>query len=1033
MQDGRLCFIRDPGLQHHDRITDIAARPCPPPPPCAPDATSSDGSTANSNPLAVDRDGALLASGKADGWNEIAPDTEPGYGGYSDREHNPLAVDRDGGGRLHGSGTADAWKQISPDLTPHEYMHNPLGVDRDEHLLGSGKADGWSVIAPDATPSDGSIAHANPLQVDRGPMDAANDFSTNGKSGTWERFGPDVTPSIGSTVHVNPLAVNREGFLATKTDSWHQFGPDFNRGYQIDQTSEASVRSFDFSKSNDGNFYYRDQSSEWSANGMYGSETFSMEDRNDESSFARGFDTQTAEVKKTWKDASASEGLQPLPTALAAEPYTDPSKLNVMISCRALIRNTGQKQLKPYTERSKPILQGLPSAIMASEPYVDPAKLAKKISCRNQAENRKGTSSPHRDGKSSKLSPKRGLKGVPSKQNQDVIEVGSFAKIYIGDEKDASEACDVAPKKAASSKSNQGHTSKKGKRATSGPSRSPNHKEKGGLSASPLRTRGRFDGSPGGSPGGSPRSGEFPSPVNTHSERTAVPASEESTLSWLMSATLQIDSRGPGDPPVDGSSSPNPEEIVDCDTPNCSLDDSPGPLFQTPVRDDHLAQEAGTEPVTVHPGVKTGPMLSSTPKYGWQCGPDSKAQMTARRNELLKADVKRDVELMAEWKQLQLHSDGDGCGERSEKTPPRVPMWSRLWPRRRRKLFPSAQEVTLLADESSVGPVILGPADDKDALCDESIDPAIASPAVPVTPPRRIWADAAERLATVAFSKSKSAASAATVKAVSLYRKGKVVLKETYVTYEVQHRLAKVMKAEEARIAAEEARIAAELAAEQAEQQSLLPPTPGVDTNVPKADGLAVSELLQRLRQAGVGSTEASADGTAEPIVGTALDSQQVSAQQLLLKKLRVAHDERAEPAQANTQNMQKFSRERSKQKRDRFTTPEPEPNHSYRDMSPVRKDPIHMSPVRKDPIRKIHISRLKGFPIGIITNGAVVESVLPVGAASNKGLCVGDTIIKVNGKFVSTADEIEGLMAGATELHLDVLPAMYEVSFADV
>ena len=29
---------------------------------------------------------------------------------------------------------------------------------------------------------------------------------------------------------------------------------------------------------------------------MYGSESFSMEDRNDESSFARGFDTQTAEA-----------------------------------------------------------------------------------------------------------------------------------------------------------------------------------------------------------------------------------------------------------------------------------------------------------------------------------------------------------------------------------------------------------------------------------------------------------------------------------------------------------------------------------------------------------------------------------------------------------------------------------------------------------------------------------------------------------------------------------------------------------------
>jgi len=91
------------------------------------------------------------------------------------------------------------------------------------------------------------------------------------------------------------------------------------------------------------------------------------------------------------------------------------------------------------------------------------------------------------------------------------------------------------------------------------------------------------------------------------------------------------------------------------------------------------------------------------------------------------------------------------------------------------------------------------------------------------------------------------------------------------------------------------------------------------------------------------------------------------------------------------------------------------------------------MSPVGKDPVRKIHISRVAGFPTGIITNGAVVESVRPDGAASNKGLCVGDTIIKVNGKFVSTAEEIEKLMAGATELHLDVLPAMYKVSFADV
>ena len=36
--------------------------------------------------------------------------------------------------------------------------------------------------------------------------------------------------------------------------------------------------------------------------------------------------------------------------------------------------------------------------------------------------------------------------------------------------------------------------------------------------------------------------------------------------------------------------------------------------------------------------MKTGLVLSSTPKYGRQRGPDSKAQMAARRHELLKAD-----------------------------------------------------------------------------------------------------------------------------------------------------------------------------------------------------------------------------------------------------------------------------------------------------------------------------------------------------------------------------------------------------------
>lgn len=106
------------------------------------------------------------------------------------------------------------------------------------------------------------------------------------------------------------------------------------------------------------------------------------------------------------------------------------------------------------------------------------------------------------------------------------------------------------------------------------------------------------------------------------------------------------------------------------------------------------------------------------------------------------------------------------------------------------------------------------------------------------------------------------------------------------------------------------------------------------------------------------------------------------------------------------------------------------------REETPIRPASREETPTRPsaaNPIRTVAINRALGQPIGIVTNGLVVERINSDGAASSKGLAVGDTIIKVNDKYVSSSAEINAAMQGQTEICLDLLPAAYKVSFADV
>lgn len=69
--------------------------------------------------------------------------------------------------------------------------------------------------------------------------------------------------------------------------------------------------------------------------------------------------------------------LKPLPPALSAEPYVDPARLDLMISCRAQYRDMTPVAKMRSAKSVEPLLN-------VHEPYIDPAKLAKKISCRSE-------------------------------------------------------------------------------------------------------------------------------------------------------------------------------------------------------------------------------------------------------------------------------------------------------------------------------------------------------------------------------------------------------------------------------------------------------------------------------------------------------------------------------------------------------------------------------------------------------------------------------------------------------------------------
>ena len=134
-------------------------------------------------------------------------------------------------------------------------------------------------------------------------------------------------------------------------------------------------------------------------------------------------DLERLDVSTDWKPIKKSDGLKPLPSARAAEPYVDPSRLDVSISCRAVIKPVVNTRL--HSQKSKRgSLQGPLTSTLHTEPYVDPAKMAATISCRGSSKQAgsPGKRSPGRKSKKPLLiASHAGMDGVKGKGKDDLV------------------------------------------------------------------------------------------------------------------------------------------------------------------------------------------------------------------------------------------------------------------------------------------------------------------------------------------------------------------------------------------------------------------------------------------------------------------------------------------------------------------------------------------------------------------------------------------------------------------------------------
>eukprot|EP00041_Stephanoeca_diplocostata_P033447 m.1106097 g.1106097 ORF g.1106097 m.1106097 type:complete len:1138 (+) comp24341_c0_seq12:1-3414(+) len=388
-----------------------------------------------------DRNHEFLNAGKEEGWAPNALDTTPSTGSHAHR--NPLAVDREPLGRRDGdfvaSGSDQSWTRDGLDTTPSAGSQanvNPLAVDREamhdraDEFLPSGRETGWTPTAVDTTPSEGSRANANPVDW---RVSSESAFLPSSKDAGWTTNGIDTTPSEGSCALKNPLAGNREPcgnrddefIFAGRSAAWDHLGMHASR-YDDPYSGNSTESAF---RDTSGT-YGVDWSTSWMTDGgnyngssakFVGMDN-SMDEYDGRDKTFGSISANDTEASGAWKGSSPSDGLRPLPSARAVEPYQDRAKIEALISCRPMIKEVSpaqkgagkdilkslptvlskepymdpktvesriscrpkiveQVQVQSYKKKSSSGLQGLP-AVLSQEPYVDPEKLAKVISCR---------------------------------------------------------------------------------------------------------------------------------------------------------------------------------------------------------------------------------------------------------------------------------------------------------------------------------------------------------------------------------------------------------------------------------------------------------------------------------------------------------------------------------------------------------------------------------------------------------------------------------------------------------------------------